>query len=65
MVRPMPRYRYYFLDSADQVTATDLIQCDTDAEAQAHAERLLARPEAAAIEVWDGARCVRQIRKPA
>jgi hypothetical protein len=49
----VPVYRCYFLDSADRVAATDLIACDTDAEAQARADIRLEAGDYPGIEVWD------------
>ena len=54
----MPIYRYYFLDAADHVSATGLLDCDTDDQVQAPADRLLASSGHADIEVWDGGRHV-------
>jgi len=54
----MAVYRYYFLDTADHVISTGLIDCDTDDQAQANAHRMLAGSDHAAIEVWDGSRQV-------
>jgi hypothetical protein len=60
----MPIYRYYFLDPADHVSATGLIDCETDDQLQAHAHRLLAGSDHAGIEVWDGGRHVYRVDKP-
>ena len=35
LVRAVPYYRCYYLDSADRVASTDVIACDTDSQAQA------------------------------
>ncbi|HUL10502.1 MAG TPA: hypothetical protein VLV76_29515 [Candidatus Acidoferrum sp.] len=56
-------YRYYYLDSTDRVASTGLIDCDSDEEAQARAERLLAGADDAAIEVWDGSRKVHYAKR--
>jgi len=37
----MPSYRWLFLGSVDHVAATELIDCETDAQVQARADRLL------------------------
>lgn len=62
-VRPVPTYRIYFLDSGDHVAATDVIACDTDALAQAHADVLLVGCGYPGIEVWDRDRMVYRARK--
>jgi len=56
-------YRYYYLDSADRIAPTGLIDCDSEEEAQARAERLLAGADEAAIEVWDGSRKVHDAKR--
>jgi hypothetical protein len=59
----VPVYRCYYLDSADRVAATDVIHCDTDAQARARADRLLAASDHPGIEVWDRSRVVYRARK--
>ena len=59
----MPVYRFYYLDSADRVAATEVIHCDTDAHAQARADRLLAATDHPGIEVWDRSQVVYLARK--
>ena len=60
----MPIYRYYFLDAADHVSATGLVDCETDDQVHARADRLLASSDHAGIEVWDGGRHVYRADKP-
>jgi hypothetical protein len=59
----VPLYRYYYLDLADRVMSTGLLDCDSDEEAQTRAERLLAGGDEAAIEVWDGSRQVHYAKR--
>jgi hypothetical protein len=59
----VPGYRCYFLDSADHVAATDVIECETDACARARADVLLAACDYPGIEVWDRDRKVYRARK--
>ena len=54
----MSSYRVYFLDSGDHVASTDLIVCDTDAEAQARAHLLVLYCGYPSLEVWDHDRMV-------
>jgi hypothetical protein len=54
----MSMYRYYFLDAADHVSATGLIDCETGEQVQARADRMLAGSDHAGIDVWDGGRRV-------
>ena len=49
----MPSYRCYFLDAADHFAATELIHCETDTQAQARADILLAAFGCLGTEVWD------------
>jgi hypothetical protein len=56
-------YRFYYLDAADRVASTDVIYCDTDAQAQARADRLLAASDHPSIEVWDRIQVVYRARK--
>jgi hypothetical protein len=60
----MPSYRCYYLNSNDDVAATDLIECDSDARAQARASVLLAASDHHGIEVWDCGRRVHYAQKP-
>ena len=60
----VPLYRCYFLGSADHVAAIDVIDCDTDAQAQARADVMLAACGYPGIEVWDRDRRVYRARKP-
>ena len=39
----MSIYRCYYLDSADRIASTDVIYCDTDAEARSRADALLGK----------------------
>jgi len=59
----VPYYRCHFLDSSDHVAATDLIACDSDAQAQARADILLFASGYPAIEVWDRDRMIYPARK--
>ena len=61
----MPNYRVYFLDTANHVMATELIDCDTDAHAQERAGKLLAASEHTGIELWDGPWKLYRADKPA
>jgi hypothetical protein len=63
LVRAVPYYRCYYLDSADRVASTDVIACDTDSQAQARADILLIACGYAGIEVWDRSRVVYRVRK--
>jgi hypothetical protein len=58
-------YRCYYLDAASRVASADVIQCDTDGEAQTRADHLLAASDNPGIEVWDRDRTVYRARKPA
>ena len=60
----MPAYRCFFLDRAGNVFANDVIECETETEVQACADRLLARRGHPGIEVWDRDRRVYWCRKP-
>jgi hypothetical protein len=60
----MTNYRCYFLDSGDHVTATDLIDCENDAQARTRADVLLTTSPHAGIEVWDGPWKVYRADKP-
>ena len=59
----VPSYRVYFLDSGEHVAATDVIECDTDNQAQARADLLLAGSGYPGIEIWDRDRKVYRARK--
>jgi hypothetical protein len=59
----VPVYRFYYLDSADRVAATEVIYCDTDVQARARADRLLAATGHPGIEVWDRSQVVYRARK--
>jgi hypothetical protein len=59
----VPYCRCYYLDSADRVTSTDVIACETDAQAQARADILLIASDYSGIEVWDRDRKVYRTRK--
>jgi hypothetical protein len=56
-------YRCYYLDSANHIVATGVIQCDTQAEAQARAGILLAGSDHCSIEVWDRDQMVCRVTK--
>ena len=59
----MSSYRYIFLDSSDHVADYHVIDSETDAQAQARADRLLAACGYPGIEVWDRDRKVYRVRK--
>ena len=61
----MSSYRYIFLDSSDHVADFHVIACETDTQAQARADRLLAAYDYRGIEVWDRDRKVYRARKAA
>jgi hypothetical protein len=63
-VPAVPNFRCYYLDSDNHVVSTGLIQCDSDAQAQACADILLAASLHAGIEVWDGPWKVYHADKP-
>jgi hypothetical protein len=58
-------YRFYYLDAADRVAAAEVFHCDTDVDAQARADRLLAGSAYPGIEVWDRMQIVYRARKSA
>jgi hypothetical protein len=59
----MSSYRYIFLDSCDHVADYHVIDSETDTQAQARADRLLAACGYPGIEVWDRDRKVYRVRK--
>jgi hypothetical protein len=59
----VPHYRSYYLDAIDRVASVDVIQCDTDADAKARADRLLFASSHLGIEIWDRSRMVNRVRK--
>ena len=59
----MPSYRCLFLDSADRVAEARLINCDTEGEVPAHADKLLGDSGYPGIEVWERYRKVYRSRK--
>ena len=61
----MSSYRYILLDSADHVADYHVIESETDRQAQARADRLLAAYDYRGIEVWDRDRKVYRARKAA
>ena len=61
----MPSYSCYFLDAADHVTGFNLIECETDAQAQVRADRKLAASRCRGIELWDCERRVHRAQKSA
>jgi hypothetical protein len=62
----MPAYRCFFLDPAGRIFGSDdLIECETDTQAQACADRLLATRGFPGVEVWDCERKVYSARKTA
>jgi hypothetical protein len=56
-------YRCFYLDSADRIASTDVIHCDTDAEARSRADVLLAASGYSCIEVWDRDQVLYRVRK--
>jgi hypothetical protein len=58
-------YRFYYQDAADRVAAAEVFHCDTDVDAQARADRLLAGSAYPGIEVWDRMQIVYRARKSA
>jgi hypothetical protein len=56
-------YRCYYLDSADRIASTDVIHCDTDAQARSRADILLAAGGYSCIEVWDRDQLLYRVRK--
>jgi len=62
----MPLYRCFFLDPADRIFGSDdLSECETDTQAQACADQLLATRGFPGVEVWDCERKVYSARKTA
>ena len=59
----MLSYRCFLLDSSNHIVANDLIECETETEVQACADRLLAACGYPGIEVWDCGRQVYRARK--
>ena len=59
----MRTYRCFFVDSANHIVANDLIECETETEVQAGADRLLAASGQPGIEVWDCGRKIYSARK--
>ena len=59
----MSVYRCYYLDSAGHIASTDVIHCDTDAQARSRADVLLAASGYSCIEVWDRDQVVYRARK--
>jgi len=59
----MTRYRCYFLNHRLCVVGCRVIPCETDDDARAFADGLLAGTTYPAIEVWQGQREVYEARK--
>jgi predicted nucleic acid-binding Zn ribbon protein len=59
----MPIYRYYCLDAGDRVTATGLVDCETDDDVRARARRLLDISDHASIEIRYGGKHVQRVDK--
>jgi hypothetical protein len=60
----MPSYRCFFLDPAGQIFGSDdLIECETDTQAQVRADILLATRGFPGVTVWDCERRVYSARK--
>lgn len=50
----MPRFRCFFIDWSDKVGGFEPCECESEGEAMNRAvEMLRARPEAAAVELWE------------
>jgi hypothetical protein len=62
-VRDVPSYRCYYLDAADRVAATDVIECENDAQAQARADIMLTACGYPGIEIWHRDRKVYRVLK--
>jgi len=55
----MIRCRYYLLGEGGRVQESEMLECETQAEAAVIARIILKdRPDCQAIEVWDGIRCI-------
>ena len=55
----MIRCRYYLLSEGGRVQESEMLECETQAEAATIARPILQdRPECEAIEVWEGTRCI-------
>jgi len=50
----MPQYRCYFLTPENHVTAFALLDCTTDALAQAEADKLRRDRDCGGVELWNG-----------
>ena len=61
----MASYRCYFLDAADHIADFNLIECETDAQAQVRADRKLAASRYPGIELWACKRRVYRAREVA
>ena len=59
----MSIYRCYYMNSAGRVAAVNVIHCDTDGEARARADALLAASDHAALELWDAIQVIYRARK--
>ena len=59
----MPSYRCYFLDTAGHIFTNDVIECESESEVQACADRLLAVCGHPGIEVWDRERMIYSAQK--
>jgi hypothetical protein len=56
-------YRFYYLDPDDRIKSADVFHCDSDAEARARADQLLAASQYAGVDVWDRTQIVYRARK--
>ncbi len=62
----MVGYRCYILDADDHIVQAHDLECETDAEAEFTAERLLARdPYHGAVEVWQATKRVMKLERDA
>ena len=62
----MAGYRCYILDTEDHIVQAHDLDCESDAQAEATAENLLARdPYHRSAEVWNAARRVMKLQRDA
>ena len=56
-------YRCYYMDSSNHIASTDVIHCDSDAQARSRADVLLAASGYPTVEVWDRSQIVYRAQK--
>jgi hypothetical protein len=61
----MPIYRCDFLDSADHLVTSKIVDCETDDEIQETADLLLAACDHPGIEIWERGRQVYRAQRVA